>query len=150
MNRLLATASLVAVLSLAACSGSPVTPGGDGGEATTQGGSAGAPSSVESYVEVTTPAPDHEGDPVPVFIGLLEIAGVDRGTATDDQLTAEGHRACGAFGEGQSLDQVVAARSDTELAGMSEDSYRKLAAAAAEALCPDQQERISKEFLQDS
>ena len=104
------------------------------------------PPSAQDTEVVTTPAPDMEGDPVPVFIGMLEVAGVERGTATDEQLTVAGHQVCAAFDDGQSLQQVTDARSETELSGMDEQSYKGLALAATEVLCSKHQERIAKEF----
>ncbi|MDO5066566.1 MAG: DUF732 domain-containing protein [Propionibacteriaceae bacterium] len=149
MNRLLApAAALLTACSLAACSGSAEAPGtmpaSNSPTVMEESVATDAPT-PEDTQEASTPAPDVEGDPAPVFIGMLEIAGVDRGTATDDQLTVAGHQACAAFTEGQSLKQVVEARTETELASMDEKSYRGLALAASEVLCSEHQERIAKE-----
>ncbi|MDO5082332.1 MAG: DUF732 domain-containing protein [Arachnia propionica] len=150
MNRLVAlAAALLTALSLAACSGStesPSTMTPSTAPSSMEEGTAGESTGAQRTEVTTTPAPDMEGDPAPVFIGMLEVAGVERGTATDDQLTVAGHQVCAAFDEGQSLGQVVEARTETELAGMDEKSYKGLALAASEVLCSKHQERIAKEF----
>ncbi|WP_185744323.1 DUF732 domain-containing protein [Arachnia propionica] len=153
MTRLLAPVAVLALISLAACSGPSPAPGASESssmvettqEVTTENLQSEPPAPDET---ATMPAPDLEGDPVPAFIGMVEMAGVERGSATDEQLTVAGHHVCAAFKEGRSLKEVVAGRADTDLAAMDEKSYQLLAVAASEVLCMDEQARIAEEYQQ--
>ncbi len=133
----------IACLSLIACSGqnnSPSSPPPSGMEA--------AEVATESP-DVTASgshAPDVEGDPVPAFLGMLEAASIERGSATNDQLVAEGQRVCESLKAGTSLKDVIAARSESVLKDMDPGSYTQVVLGASEILCGDQQARVFEEY----